>query len=691
MALLEKALTRASDPDAVERRTKEQIEEVVRAYRHSWDVYSELLQNSVDAINRRFRILNDPNFYLYDNYRLNIDLQPDEAYRGKIHISIDIPNKTIQVYDNGVGIPREKIEEFLLPTGGDKKVTQEYGFKGYGLTFIAFISEEFRLESVPFHIKDLPKAGIELHGLFQWLADQDNRTSFPNSPYPDVTGLGTQAKWWNTYIKVKLAENYAERFPAVSSAENAIALAEAGWREVDGQYKPEGFEFILRTKTAIGNTRPLFNNAPLVPIDITLDVINSEGISSTGIPISYSYYHPRLHKEISIDSYDFQDYYDNRYTRAGVEKDFRGLFHAVTNITIGTRRPLSCDIALSAIATRRLTRIADDLELANFSSGDTEITYGIHLAIDGMPTGLKIDDWDRRGNYLQRYYVVVDADMDISNQLDPGRKGISDYYARLISKKVLDLLSTSTVNGSDPFNRYASSHLNHGRARGGGDDDLPSLDFQNKVLQARDWQTDAQNNHPELYFSLQQLSRLLAFPEHDEQEVIALFYELQSLNIIKGYKTVYISGNAAYDAAFDYKINCTPDNIYPRDPLGIGQVTVDGLQARGLDTWDHSRLFHHLSTYPELCVDFKRNLGAFLDEINRPRSSSKNPNALDLLIFWDLQVPSSIPRELYTIDPITDNRRRYHSTTHRLGLAGHYSTEIACISLKHVLQRIPVT
>jgi hypothetical protein len=316
-----------------------------------------------------------------------------------------------------------------------------------------------------------------------------------------------------------------------------------------------------------------------------------------------------------------------------------------------------------------------------------DVTYGIHLAIDGMPTGLRIDDWDRRGNYLQRYYVIVDANMDVSNQLDPGRKGISDYYARLISDKVLNLLATSTVNGSDPFNRYASSHLNHGRARDGSDD-LPSLDFQNKVLLARKWQQEAENVTPQLYSNLRNFSQLLILPEHDEQEVIVLFYELQKLGIIKGYETVYISSNAAYDAAFDYKIDCIPNNIFPTDPLGLGQVTVDGLQTRGLEAWDHSRLFHQLSTYPELCVDFKRNLGAFLEEINRPRSSSKDPNAIDLLVFWDLQVPSSIPRELYTIDPITPNRRRYHSTTHRLGLGGHFSTEIGCISLKHVLQLV---
>jgi hypothetical protein len=153
MALLEKALIQASDPDAVEGRVKGQIEEVVRAYRHSWDIYSELLQNSVDAINRRFRILNDPDFYLYDRYRADNELQPDEAYKGRIHISVHIPNRTIEIYDNGAGIRHDKIEEFLLPKGGDKIVTQEYGFKGYGLTFVAFISDEFLCEACLFMLK----------------------------------------------------------------------------------------------------------------------------------------------------------------------------------------------------------------------------------------------------------------------------------------------------------------------------------------------------------------------------------------------------------------------------------------------------------------------------------------------------------------------------------------------------------
>jgi len=69
MSLLETLKKRNINPYNFEAQAKSKIREIVRAYRHSWDVYSELIQNSVDAINRLYRIKNDPNFYLYSEFR----------------------------------------------------------------------------------------------------------------------------------------------------------------------------------------------------------------------------------------------------------------------------------------------------------------------------------------------------------------------------------------------------------------------------------------------------------------------------------------------------------------------------------------------------------------------------------------------------------------------------------------------
>ena len=93
---------------------KTRIQDILRSYRNPWDTFSELIQNSVDAINRRFRIMNDPDFYLYEELE-NIDTE----YMGKIYIEVFPYSRTIRISDNGTGIEDTKILSMLLPEGTD--------------------------------------------------------------------------------------------------------------------------------------------------------------------------------------------------------------------------------------------------------------------------------------------------------------------------------------------------------------------------------------------------------------------------------------------------------------------------------------------------------------------------------------------------------------------------------------------
>lgn len=145
MSLIE--LYRNRVVEDVEPKLREKGKEILRCYRHSWDIFSELVQNAVDAINRRYKILNEPSFYLYQEFRNKYDIISHPNYRGVIKITIDVLNKNIQIEDNGVGIESDNLARFLLPDESGKSVGKEYGFKGYGLTFAAFISREFKIKS----------------------------------------------------------------------------------------------------------------------------------------------------------------------------------------------------------------------------------------------------------------------------------------------------------------------------------------------------------------------------------------------------------------------------------------------------------------------------------------------------------------------------------------------------------------
>ena len=72
-------------------------------------------------------------------------------------------------------------------------------------------------------------------------------------------------------------------------------------------------------------------------IEVTLNIVTSSGEIVNDVNIPYRYYHPREHEEVLPASYDFEEYVEN-LKKAHAEREFRGLYHAVENVQIGTRR-----------------------------------------------------------------------------------------------------------------------------------------------------------------------------------------------------------------------------------------------------------------------------------------------------------------------------------------------------------------
>jgi hypothetical protein len=662
-----------------EHKLKDKTKEIVRCYRHSWDIYSELLQNAVDAINRRYRILNDPDFFLYDEFRDRYKVTADQTYKGAIRITIDVPNRAIQIEDNGVGIETENMERFLLPGEGGKIPGREYGFKGYGLTFAAFISREFRLRSKFFQASEGYE--IELNGLLDWLVDQDNSVPFPASPTPTARPTSLP-EGFSTVVRVRLDDCYETRFPAVAASDLAFQFIQSpdDW---------DRLEYILRSRTAVGNTKPLFNQPPIVPIDVNVVVLFADGSQEERV-IQYLFYHPREHPEINISLYDFADYVE-RLKQVSFDRFFRGLYHTIDGQSVGTRNPIDCSFALLAASSTRLSNIESALKLDQLASGDVDVSYGVYLSIDGMPTGIQISNW--KSHDQQRYYVIVDAALDVSDQLDSGRKGISTHFADLISEHAWELIKNAKADeASDPFSSFAGKYLDIGRA---STSILPPQDFQDKVIAVAQEGQQQQQEYPDLIQRLRDKTSLLYFPS-DEQEAIMVFYSLLSRGVIKGYKTIYLSGRATYDAAFDYEIECIDANIHPTDPLGVGELLVEQLggSSRSASSplkYCHRERFRGITDSAELCVEFKPTIGHLLEELNkRPSRTDKRADAIDLLIVWDDTIPSSVSSASYTLARIQGNRRIFHSTTHKLGLIGPQHTEIFCIVLKDVLETMTV-
>jgi len=103
---------------------RHQINQVLLSYNNDWDIFAEVLQNSVDAIRR------------------------EKPTKGHIKLTVDALTNTIEIEDNGCGIDPKLLPVLLAPFSSDKKNSGSLiGSKGVGISFVIFSSLDFEIES----------------------------------------------------------------------------------------------------------------------------------------------------------------------------------------------------------------------------------------------------------------------------------------------------------------------------------------------------------------------------------------------------------------------------------------------------------------------------------------------------------------------------------------------------------------
>ena len=168
------------------------------SYNNFWDIIAELVQNSVDAINKT------------------------EEKKGKIKIIINSIKRSIQVIDTGIGIERDKIPILLTPFSTDKENDREtIGEKGVGLKFVLFESDNFIMKTTTGNSKQ--KFVVKIPGAKTWknsTSEEDFCLNLSSEDKCDFRG---------TDVYVDGIENQQ--------------LFELGF---------EALKYVIRTKTAIG-------------------------------------------------------------------------------------------------------------------------------------------------------------------------------------------------------------------------------------------------------------------------------------------------------------------------------------------------------------------------------------------------------------------------------------------------------
>ena len=132
------------------------IVNILKSYTGYFDIFSEMIQNALDATESKSR--------------QNID-----GYVPRIWITIDIQNACVKVVDNGIGISADEYRYFLKPNISFKKPKDFRGQKGVGATFLAY---GFSLLRVHTRQGDQEVAAILRQGR-QWAQDQNETIPRP--------------------------------------------------------------------------------------------------------------------------------------------------------------------------------------------------------------------------------------------------------------------------------------------------------------------------------------------------------------------------------------------------------------------------------------------------------------------------------------------------------------------------------
>lgn len=372
------------------RELRKSIIDIDDSYNNDWDVLAELTQNAVDAIRKGGNL------------------------PGRITIKINSLRKEIEVEDNGCGIDKESLPSLLAPFSSGKEVDDEaVGEKGVGLTFVMFRSNKFTI-----------KTGTKNGASFATVTDASLWKQGNSQENIMVDTDDIDDSYFGTCVSLYDVED-----------SNIFQLSSIQ------------MEYLLRTKTAIGNTKTIWGED--IRIDVTLKHTDLNGnYTEKLIPFSYWALIDKLDENTKIS---LSEYYDFS-TRDRTDQEKR---HKLQNKVITHKTPLNHGgrviNALVFYVPRRSTfeDISKDLQILPQEKSEREefmdkfpyigFTDGIQTSVKGMPTGILIDSpkTGSMSSWPQFFMLFEDRHL----KFDIGRKSIHGMQSKTIREKAREVFN----------------------------------------------------------------------------------------------------------------------------------------------------------------------------------------------------------------------------------------------------------
>ncbi|WP_263378704.1 ATP-binding protein [Granulicella paludicola] len=522
--------------------TKRVVHNILRSYTGFYDLFSEAIQNSLDAVEIASR-------------------ERGERYSPKIWITIDIPGSSFRIVDNGVGMDLDQFKYCFRPNVSFKKQANVRGEKGVGATFLAYGFSFISLQS--------KKNGSELAAILrqgrQWAEDERGvipRPTFESQGFAvpelvnepsgtcleiicgkapgerprDFTWIGAySAKQWLDVLRIKtpLGGVYLSGIAFAPQIEIKVIASKAEPTVVQtnrAEYyypheipdmKVQQLEDIIRSQNLVkGDASTKFKSLPqeFKRLDCIWEIWDKDALLA--------------------DDSDFGSAIDEK-GRELIEKHNVAIYGAFLS-TAKTWNRLNDEV----LGLRKALRIMHG---------------GMQLASDNMAQGeVSVIPLTSAIGYQNNSHIIVHF-----------QDGSPDMGRKVFQPELTDLAEELAKRVVTIFRRFIS----HLRADSGAQSITPD-----KALY--DWKREQErfrDEHPLVRRSTDTAISLLSTPQQ-EQDVIALFHELVGAQTLRGFRFFATSPIDRYDSLFmmDYR---KEDSIYwesQSQRLGISRDFPEG-------------------------------------------------------------------------------------------------------------------
>lgn len=591
--------------------TRRQIQNILKSYTGWFDPFSELIQNALDAIEKRV----------------------NKGFGGKpsIWIQIDLESNKLSVTDNGIAFQEDQFRSFLAPSVSFKK-QENRGNKGVGATYLAY---GFNNLEIGTRSPDYEYLGVLKNGR-EWVEDEDNIQARPQIKGRDIpTHTPFEGVDRGTTFTLTFEGNY-------------IRPSDLSWMSAN---KADQWGSILRIKTPLGGVYGKYTDR-FDNFECHISVIDKNGIETQTTINNCTYLYP--HKVIkSCKSLDeIREVQEKRLKRGKDASKLPQRFYKLNGLykTWTYKDFTEDDSMLSDRLSEEDNRLMEQYKVEAYAffcystdiwdhfndkvlkirKGKRVLRGGVQLATNSMPQGtLKIIPLQRNIGYQNTSHVVVHFE-----QADPdlGRKGFQPELENL-GKEVSRIL----VNQFMSYRQLLKSETGA----------PPDITAEKEV---REW-IDAQKKHEEenglfikrsdVFLPIKRAA--MTSKPLNEQDTVSLFNQMLAGGVVRGVQLMAASTHKQYDGVCKLVVD---------DPVANHEYNI-ATNPLGVPS-DQGQTF---VSNPKI-VEYKYNFDALMSEFTK---DVKNERDIGLVVAWDMGTKW---KEKYDVTSLLDLNNRHHRYFH---------------------------